>query len=336
MKFFKKILVHITDPTADKWMMGKAIEIAQRNNAPLTIIGVTEEVPQHLESLIHENFSLDLQRIIDDRKKSQLQKEIVTFEGKEVEIGYKTVHGRDFREIIKEVLRGSYSLLITRKIQENTLIEKFFGTATLNLIRECPCPVWIFPPRGEKRFAKILVSVDTNTTRDDEQELNGKLLRIAASIAKNEHGELHVLHCWEDEGKDLPEGKFAEIPDQQVKQYNVDAEKKEMEKFQEFLTPYRTTFRDDHIHFYKDDPGHGIPNITRNQGIKLLILGTLGRTGIERYVIGNTAERILNRVECSVLVIKPNGFISRVALDNDGQDDRNDLNKGQKSRSERS
>ena len=314
MKFFTKILVHITDPTADKWMMAKAVEIAQRNNATITIIGIIKEVPEHLESLVQEKFNLDLQRIVDDHKNTQMQKVIVAFEGKEVEITYKTVRGKDFREIIKEVLIGGYNLLVTRKIQANTLKKKLFGTATLHLIRECPCPVWIFPPLGKKTFAKILVSVDTSTTHDKEQKLNEKLLQIAASIAKNENAELHVLHCWEDESKYTNGGPFAEIPDQLVKRYNMEDEKKDQEKFLAFLAPYRTTIHDDHIHFYKEDPGDGIPKVIKNQKIELLVLGTLGRSGLKRYVIGNTAERILNQVDCSILTIKPDGFMTPVKL----------------------
>ena len=41
-------------------------------------------------------------------------------------------------------------------------------------------------------------------------------------------------------------------------------------------------------------------------------MGTLARTGIEGYLIGNTAETVLQRVECSVLTTKPDGFVSPV------------------------
>jgi len=37
-------------------------------------------------------------------------------------------------------------------------------------------------------------------------------------------------------------------------------------------------------------------------------MGTVGRTGIQGFFIGNTAEEILNQVECSVLAVKPPGF----------------------------
>jgi len=37
-------------------------------------------------------------------------------------------------------------------------------------------------------------------------------------------------------------------------------------------------------------------------------MGTIARTGISGLIIGNTAEAILNQLECSVHAIKPPGF----------------------------
>lgn len=41
-------------------------------------------------------------------------------------------------------------------------------------------------------------------------------------------------------------------------------------------------------------------------------MGSVARTGIPGFIIGNTAESILGQVQCSVLVIKPDGLISSV------------------------
>jgi universal stress protein E len=42
---------------------------------------------------------------------------------------------------------------------------------------------------------------------------------------------------------------------------------------------------------------------------------TVGRTGIPGLLMGNTAETILQQVNCSVLAIKPPGFVTPVTLD---------------------
>jgi len=42
-------------------------------------------------------------------------------------------------------------------------------------------------------------------------------------------------------------------------------------------------------------------------------MGTVARTGIKGLIIGNTAEVILNGIQCSVLAVKPDGFVSPLA-----------------------
>lgn len=67
-------------------------------------------------------------------------------------------------------------------------------------------------------------------------------------------------------------------------------------------------------HLRKGSPRQVVPAIAGELGADLIVMGTLSRTGIPGYFIGNTAEVILNNVECSVLAIKPDGFVSPVTV----------------------
>jgi nucleotide-binding universal stress UspA family protein len=51
------------------------------------------------------------------------------------------------------------------------------------------------------------------------------------------------------------------------------------------------------------------------KSIDLIVMGTIGRTGIPGLFIGNTAETVLRQVHCSVLTVKPQGFVTPVRLD---------------------
>jgi nucleotide-binding universal stress UspA family protein len=44
-------------------------------------------------------------------------------------------------------------------------------------------------------------------------------------------------------------------------------------------------------------------------------MGTVARTGVAGLFIGNTAEAILEQIECSVLAVKPEGFETPVSLE---------------------
>jgi universal stress protein E len=58
------------------------------------------------------------------------------------------------------------------------------------------------------------------------------------------------------------------------------------------------------------EPGYAIADFVATNNIDLVIMGTVGRAGIKGFLIGNTAETIVNLVDCSVMAIKPDNFIS--------------------------
>ncbi|MSR53241.1 MAG: universal stress protein [Gemmataceae bacterium] len=57
------------------------------------------------------------------------------------------------------------------------------------------------------------------------------------------------------------------------------------------------------------DPATEIVSYARDAGFDLIVMGTHGRTGIERQLMGSVAEKILREAPCSVLVVKlPRAF----------------------------
>src|SRR5204863_6825990 len=52
------------------------------------------------------------------------------------------------------------------------------------------------------------------------------------------------------------------------------------------------------------DPPTEIVNYARDAGIDLIVIGTHGRTGVERLLMGSVAEKVLREAPCSVLVVK--------------------------------
>ena len=69
------------------------------------------------------------------------------------------------------------------------------------------------------------------------------------------------------------------------------------------------------IHVVEGPAGEAIPALVDELGITGLVMGTLARAGVPGLVMGNTAEQILDAVSCSVLAVKPLGFVTPVTLD---------------------
>jgi len=68
------------------------------------------------------------------------------------------------------------------------------------------------------------------------------------------------------------------------------------------------------IHLLKGNAETLIPLLAKRKRIELIVMGTVCRTGIEGLFIGNTAEKVLQQVDCSVLTVKPDGFVTPVKL----------------------
>jgi nucleotide-binding universal stress UspA family protein len=64
-----------------------------------------------------------------------------------------------------------------------------------------------------------------------------------------------------------------------------------------------------HHVFLEGDPATEIVQYSADAGIDLIVMGTHGRTGLERLLMGSVAERVMREAHCSVLVVKlPKGI----------------------------
>jgi universal stress protein E len=60
-------------------------------------------------------------------------------------------------------------------------------------------------------------------------------------------------------------------------------------------------------------PEKVIPQVAKDIDAELVIIGTVGRVGLSAALIGNTAEHVIDELNCDVLAIKPDGFVSPLA-----------------------
>jgi nucleotide-binding universal stress UspA family protein len=59
-----------------------------------------------------------------------------------------------------------------------------------------------------------------------------------------------------------------------------------------------------HHVFLEGDPATEIVRFAADARIDIIVMGTHGRTGVERLLMGSVAEKVLRDAPCSVLVIK--------------------------------
>jgi len=156
-----------------------------------------------------------------------------------------------------------------------------------------------------KQFRKILLVLDPEAQRQPA-------LERAAGLARQHGASLHVLTVLEDLPLELKMLLSAPHPGElreNIEQQRLALRQQGLDRLLE-----NPSLAGVQRHLLLGPPEQVIPQIAEREGIELIVMGTVARTGIPGLLIGNTAERILDGVACDVLTIKPEGFITPVTL----------------------
>jgi nucleotide-binding universal stress UspA family protein len=228
----------------------------------------------------------------------------------------KVAVGTPFQQVIREVLRNGNDLVVVTAEGRGGLSERLFGSTTMHLMRKCPCPVWVIKPTQREPFRRILAAVNPAPGDETISSLNQRIMELAVSLAAIEESEIHIVRAWNLPGERLLRGRGKLSPSEADKFVGSMGQACK-EWLKEFLKEF--PLNDDilhHIHMVKDEAGPAIARLASERDIDLIVMGTVGRTGVSGLFIGNTAEDVLRLVECSVLAVKPEGLVSPVGLEN--------------------
>jgi nucleotide-binding universal stress UspA family protein len=71
----------------------------------------------------------------------------------------------------------------------------------------------------------------------------------------------------------------------------------------EQIRPLDQSIRVRHV-LLEGDPAAEIVRYAQEMNMDLIVMGTHGRTGLERMLMGSVAEKVMREAQCSVLVVK--------------------------------
>ena len=235
----------------------------------------------------------------------------------------KVVEGIPHIEVIREVLRHDYDLVI-KPINSGDFLDRLLGRVDMRLLRHCPCAVWMSKGEVYGNFDSVLAAVDVGEEdeRDDEAVINRQILELAFSLCETNDAVLHVGHVWHSTA-------FHRYSEAVLGHWDTDStrlQEREKDHYRNWLTRLVAKSKswvggetfdavNKHTHLREGDTGAEIANLINEFEANVIVLGTIARSGIAGMVMGNRAEEILEQVTCSVLAVKPPGFVSRVELD---------------------
>ncbi|MEL6950191.1 MAG: universal stress protein [Pseudomonadota bacterium] len=306
MKRFANIAL-IVEPDADnKAALNRAASLAARNRAKLTVVAVAPELGPIANDALREalaNVTREELRHLVSQAPNYLP-----------DIHTQLIAGATPIDVIRAVVVHGYDLVI-KATEPTASAAETLGPFDKKLLRKCPCPVWLVRDAGPARYERILVAIDYRPENTGNDALNRQLLEMAASLASMEGARLHVTHAWRLQGEDTLRSSRTGLPAVKVDEL-VRAERAVHQIWLAAVVakdcPSLDGAHEPERHLIEGAARAVVPQLATTIDAQLVVMGTVGRTGIPGYFIGNTAEAILGRIDCAIMAVKPPGFLSPV------------------------
>ncbi|MEN0000167.1 MAG: universal stress protein [Pseudomonadota bacterium] len=314
----RKILAVVDADDDEQIALRSAMALAEAHGASLQLVACVEP-PQDL-SILARLSSEDPDRLLAEAAAHQRAQIIATLNdimpGQPADLTM--LVGKAFFEIIQQVAQSGCDFVV-KKAEPLSGMDRFlFASTDQHLLRKCPCPVWLQTENAPSRPKRILAAVDLDIRDAAEPEtlaaLNRRVVEAACMLADGPDAEVTILHAWEALGEGMlwaftVDGDARATADNYVQEI-LNARQADMDAFRAELgkgdakRPKLMTRLD------RGAPQMVIHEQCRALGADVIVMGTVARTGLSGVFIGNTAENIINSLDCPVLAVKPDGFVS--------------------------
>ncbi|MFQ3198887.1 MAG: universal stress protein E [Paraglaciecola sp.] len=305
---YQKILAVIEPEDEQQKSILRAIEIANITGASitafLTIYDFSYEMTTMLSTDERENMR---QAVVDDR--TQWLADVIEEYIKEanIAIDIKVVwHNRPYESIICEVIRQGYDLVVKGTQQNDTLKAVIFTPTDWHIMRKTPVPVLLVKDHGWTKGGQILAAVNVGVEDKEHDSLNHKVTTQANHFAQLLNANVHLINAYPA----IPVNIAIEIPEFDPQVYSESV--KEHHQLAMVRHAQQHNIPPAHCHLEEGLPEEVIPRLAESLDAELLVIGTVGRQGISGVLIGNTAEHVIDKLNCDVLALKPEGFVTPI------------------------
>ena len=314
MKRLDRILA-VLDPTTEAQpALAKAATLARRAGATLELF-ICDFDP-----------SLSGQPFFDTDKLRELREEFVTerleyleqaaeelrAEGLAVETH---VHWDNpaYRGIVRRVEESSPDLVVKDTHYHTVLRRTLFTNTDWSLFRTCPAPLLLAKAGDWPESPRIVAALDPGHLGDKPAALDHDLLEWAGLVAARMGGEVHALHAFFPAAMLAATATLAGMPvaSGMAATEIIEAER---ERIAAVLADVVGAHQlpAGRVHLEQGAATEVLPRMAGQLGAALMVMGAVSRSRLQEVFLGSTAERVLDRIGCDVLVVKPADFAEKL------------------------
>lgn len=212
--------------------------------------------------------------------------------------------------LVRHVLKRRPQLLLAESRRHGRLARPFLSNTDRELIRNCPCPVWLSRPGRARRDGPVIAAVDPLHAHAKPTALDKAILQHALQIAGQPKRVL-MCHAYSFPTKppviDGPIEAYWILSGQEVERHEAMLHD-ELRRLAD-----GTRIPESNRIVAAGDPALVLPRLVRKHRASVVVMGAVSRSALRRLFIGHTAERLLDRLDCDVVIVKPRGFKTATA-----------------------
>jgi universal stress protein E len=284
----------VSPATRDAVVM--ALRVAAVPGGEVTLFTVNEDSPGAEDERGALNVQQILEVLIDEAARHNVRARSVV------------ASGSPWMDMIREVRRNGHQMVLVGSRNPTRRRRLFLGSTAIKLLRKCPCPVWAVRPETESAVKTIVVA-------DELSNVGQRCVELGVSAAQLLDARLLVLHAAEYTLEGHLRRKGASP--REIEAYREKKRSAAEQILHEHLsmTDYRTITHGTQVQVIGGPPDVVIEEALAEYQADVLVMGTLARGGIPGLLVGNTAERLLPVINCSLIAVKPDDFFCPIPLD---------------------
>lgn len=303
MNTIKQILA-IIDPTVDSQHgLSRSIDLAKKSGASITAFMSIYDFSYEMTTMLSSDEREAMRNAVVKDRQTWLDGILAQYP--ELDIKSQVVwHNRTYEAIIDTVIDQQFDLVVKGTHQHDTLKSVIFTPTDWHLIRKCPAPVLLVKEHAWPENGNILAAVNAVSENEQHLALNDRIIKDAQFLCDLANAKLSLVNAYPA----TPVNIAIEIPEFNPSVYNESVKKHHVESTHELATKHQIAHQDCAIE--EGLPEDVIPAVAAKLNSELVVIGTVGRTGFSAALVGNTAEHVIDSLDCDVLALKPDGYKS--------------------------
>lgn len=305
MNKYQKILAVIDPSSENQKALKRSIELAKLSGATITAFLSIYDFSYEMTSMLSQDEREAMRQSVIDDRKLWLTELIETLNTQNVSIDCLVVwHNRPFEPIIDQVINNGFDIIIKSTHEHSKLKSVIFTPTDWHLLRKCPCPVLLVKDHLWPNKGNIIAAVNICSDEPSHLSLNQEITTQAKALANFINSHVHLVNSYPG----TPVNISIEIPEFNISEYNENMcnhHEKAMHKH-----AAKHNIDSNHCHVIEGLPEDVIEQVSSQLDAELVVMGTIGRTGLSATLIGNTAEHVIDNLNCDLLALKPLGYVS--------------------------